>query len=50
MDMILVLVALVGGYVASIYTWPALRTWIVGVEAEISRLQDRISKLQLPKL
>lgn len=34
------------GYVASIYTWPMLRTQVQGVQAEISALEDRIIALK----
>jgi hypothetical protein len=38
-------VAFAGGYVASIYTWPTIRTHIAGADAEIDRLRDRINKI-----
>lgn len=40
------LVLFVGGYVASIYTWPKLREKISGVEAEIERLKKAIEALK----
>lgn len=35
----------VGGYVTSIHTWPWLRTKLMGVKAEIDRLDARIKAL-----
>lgn len=39
-------VSLVIGYVASIYTWPHVRAWLVGVETEIRSLEDRAKALK----
>lgn len=36
----------VGCYVASIFTWPALRQFWIGAEAEVQRLRDRARKVQ----
>ena len=33
------------GYAASIYTWPSIRTKIIGVEAEANALRDRASAI-----
>jgi len=33
------------GYIASIYTWPWIRTKIIGVEAEADALRDRASAI-----
>jgi hypothetical protein len=35
----------VGGYVASIFTWPWLRKKALGAEGEIERLRLRIAKI-----
>jgi len=37
---------LVGGYVASIYTWPWLRTKLQGAEAEVKALEARVLALK----
>jgi hypothetical protein len=36
----------VGGYVASIYTWPWIRTTCLGINEEVSKLRNRIRKLE----
>jgi hypothetical protein len=36
----------VGAYVASIYTWPWLRTKLVGIEAEVKALEARAQALK----
>lgn len=41
-DLILILICLGAGYVASIYTWPWLRTKLMGAKAEVDRLEARI--------
>ncbi len=45
MTTFLMILAFAGGYAASIYTWPWLRTAIVGTEAEIASLRARASTL-----
>lgn len=45
MEFALIIVALAGGYVASIYTWPWLRTHATGSMAEIQRLQKRTADI-----
>lgn len=35
-----------GGYVASIYTWPEIRTFMAGAEAEIIKLRDRAREIE----
>ena len=37
---------LVAGYVASIYTWPWLRTKLQGAQAEITALEARAAALK----
>ncbi len=37
---------LAGGYAASIYTWPWLRTKVQGVEAEVKALTARADALK----
>ena len=37
---------LIGGYVAAVYTWPAIRTWVLGAEAEIRALRDKALALE----
>lgn len=46
LEFILSLFAIAIGYVASIYTWPWLRTHATGAMAELQRLQDRAAKIQ----
>lgn len=46
MTVFLYIVMLAGGYTASIYTWPWLRTKLQGVEAEIKALQARADTLK----
>ena len=36
----------VAAYVASIYTWPWLRTKLMGIESEIKVLEARIASLK----
>ena len=36
----------IGGYAASIYTWPKVKVWVNGVEVEIQSARDRISQLR----
>lgn len=33
------------GYAASVFTWPKLRTWLGGLDAEITRLEERARAL-----
>jgi hypothetical protein len=40
------LAALAAGYVASIYTWPRLRPWLIGVENEIDDLRAKARALE----
>ena len=39
-------VAAAGGYVASVFTWPKLREWFRGVEAEIKQLEQKLKALR----
>lgn len=41
-----IVAALIVGYVAAIYTWPKLRTLVVGAEAEIVSLRDKARALE----
>jgi hypothetical protein len=34
-----------GGYVAAIFTWQAIHTWIIGAEAKAAQLRDRAKAL-----
>jgi hypothetical protein len=34
------------GYAASIYSWPRIKLWVSGAQAEIVRLEARISALK----
>ena len=38
--------AFAAGYAASVYSWPALRTWLAGAETEIRSLEDKIKALR----
>lgn len=37
--------AAAGGYVASVFTWPAIRTVVVGVETEVASLRARAAAI-----
>lgn len=39
-------VVFAAGYVASIYSWPRIKLWVNGVQAEIARLEARASALR----
>lgn len=45
MEPFLIILGFVGGYAASIYTWPWIRTTVLGVEAEIGILRARLNSL-----
>jgi len=34
------------GYAASVFTWPKVKEWINGAEAEIEKLKTRIESLK----
>lgn len=36
----------VGGYVASIFTWPKVREWISGKEVELEALKQKAKDLE----
>ncbi len=36
----------VGGYAASIYSWPAVRLWVNGVSAEATSLRAKAAALE----
>jgi len=38
--------AFVAGFVGSIYAWPSIRTFALGVEEEALRLRDRARSLE----
>ena len=44
--MIWIITAMIAGYVAAIFTWPKLRAWAVGAEAEIASLRDKARALE----
>jgi hypothetical protein len=46
LDVILFGGAAAGGYVLSIYTWPALRTFLVGMDQELAWLKARADELE----
>jgi hypothetical protein len=41
-----IIAALIASYVAAIFTWPKIRTWIVGAEAEIALLREKARALE----
>jgi hypothetical protein len=45
-DLIFVAAAAVAGYVLATYTWPTLRTIIVGAEQELAQLKARAVELE----
>jgi len=40
-----VVVAFIGGYAASIYSWPKLKVWINGAQAEAEALRAKADAL-----
>jgi hypothetical protein len=46
MTIFLVSVALAAGYVASIYSWPRIKLWVNGAQAEIAGLEARAAALK----
>jgi hypothetical protein len=43
--MLLDLALVVGGYVLSIFTWPKLKVWVNGAEAEATSLEAKANAL-----
>jgi hypothetical protein len=41
--MVWIITALVAGYVAAIFTWPALRAWASNAKAAAASLRDKAS-------
>jgi len=41
-----IIIAAVVGYVAAIVTWPGVRAWVSGLEAEILNLKARAQELE----
>ena len=39
-------ILIAGGYVLSIYTWPAVRAFALGAEAEIAALREKARALE----
>ena len=46
MDLTIIVIAVAGGYVASIYTWPKIRTVMTGAQSEIKSLEQRIMQIK----
>jgi hypothetical protein len=46
LDVILFVAALGAGYVLAIYTWPALRAFLVGIDQELVWLRARAAELE----
>lgn len=46
MDFWIGLACFVGGYAASIFTWPRVKEWLNGAEAEIDALKAKIEDLK----
>lgn len=44
--LIVAVAALVGGYIAAIYTWPVVLKWINGATAEAQRLRQKAADLE----
>lgn len=42
-----IIAAPIAGYVAAIFTWPKIRAWIVGVDAEIASLREKARALEV---
>jgi hypothetical protein len=45
-DLVFFACAIAGGYVLSIYTWPELRTFLVGMDRELVRLKERAAAIE----
>lgn len=45
LELLWIILAATGGYIASIYTWPAIRATVLGVEAEAKLLRDRATAI-----
>jgi outer membrane murein-binding lipoprotein Lpp len=46
LDLFLFGAVFAGGYVACVYSWPAIRIWINGVSAEAARLRAKAQQLE----
>lgn len=46
MNVIVLLVVFAAGYAASIYSWPKVHLWIVGVETAVRSLEERIKVIK----
>lgn len=46
MTLFLILAAIAGGYVASIFTWPKVSEWINGTQTEIVKLEAKAADLR----
>lgn len=44
--MLVAILALAAGYVGAVYSWPAVRVWIVGAAAEVTALRRRAADLE----
>lgn len=40
------IIALIVGYVLSVFTWPAIRLWVTGAQFEIARLEAKAVALK----
>jgi hypothetical protein len=45
-DLIVFAGAIAAGYVIAVYTWPALRTWLVGLDQELAWLKARAADVE----
>ena len=46
MNLMIVIGAAAAGYVLAIYTWPAVRTFVVGAEQELALVKARAIELE----
>ena len=46
MSLTVICLAFAAGYAASVYSWPAARTWLTGAETEIRLLEDKLNALK----
>ena len=46
MSFAVIFLAFAAGYAASVASWPAVRTWLTGAEAEIRALEDKLNTLK----
>lgn len=46
MEVWMLIAAALGGYVASVYTWPKIRVFVTGAQYEAGRLREKAAALE----